>query len=327
MKQLKMNQFKKEEYYFSYSGLNKLLYSPVLFYNHYILGEKEDRLDSYMVEGRLSHCLLLEPDEFDKQFIVAMDKLPSDNAKIIMDRLCKQYSDVSDLDDLHNEILSIMAEMNYFQNLKTDEQRIAKLLTDDVKKYHKFVFESQGKTVIDSQTKEKISAVVDTIRKDPEIIKVLHLDNSEFDTHIEIYNEIMLQSKLDGYVFPGIKGILDNLIIDHSNKIATINDFKTTGKTLMDFKDTVDYYNYSLQMGIYHMLVQNLLKEKGLDYDIAHNFIVIDKYNQYYVFPVGINTFREWLNQTKLSLQIANYHLNTDNYSLPYALLKEKVYL
>jgi len=324
---LKTNQFKKEEYYFSYSGLNKLLYSPILFYNHYILGEKEDRLDSYMVEGRLSHCLLLQPEEFDNQFVVAMDKLPSDNAKIIMDRLCRQYPDVNDVDELRDEILNIMQEMNYFQNLKTDEQRIAKLVTDDVKKYHKFVFDSKGKTVIDSQTKEKISAAVEALRNDPEIIKVLHLDHSEFDTDVEVLNEIMLHCDLKGYNFPGIKGILDNLIIDHSNKTATINDLKTSGKSLLDFKETVDYYNYSLQMGIYHMLVENLLKEKNLDYDINHNFIVIDKYNQYYVFPVGVNTFKEWYTKTKLSLQIADYHFKTDNYSLPYALLKEKVYL
>lgn len=322
-----MNQFKKEEYYFSYSGLNKLLYSPVLFYNHYILGEKEDKLDSYMIEGRLSHCLLLQPEEFNNQFVVAMDKLPSDNAKIIMDRLCRQYPDIADVDDLQNEILTIMQEMNYFQNLKTDEQRIAKLLTDDVKKYHKFVFESKDKTVIDSQTKNKISAAVEALRNDPEIIKVLHLNHSEFDTDVEVLNEIMLHADLKGYSFPGIKGILDNLIIDHSNKTATINDFKTSGKSLLDFKETVDYYNYSLQMGIYHMLVENLLKQKNLDYDINHNFIVIDKYNQYYVFPVGVNTFKEWYTKTKLSLQIADHHLKNDNYSLPYALLKEKVYL
>jgi hypothetical protein len=80
-------------------------------------------------------------------------------------------------------------------------------------------------------------------------------------------------------------------------------------------------------MGIYHMLVENLLKQKNLDYDINHNFIVIDKYNQYYVFPVGVNTFKEWYTKTKLSLQIADHHLKNDNYSLPYALLKEKVYL
>lgn len=322
-----MTTFKKEEYYFSYSGLNKLLYCPILFYNHYVLGQKEDKLDSYMIEGRLSHCLLLQKDEFNNQFVVAMNKLPSDNAKIIMDKLCRDYSDVEDVNDLHNEILNIMKEMNYFQNLKTDEQRISKLLTDDVVKYHEFVLNSKGKTVIDVQTKEKIDGVIEILRKDPEIIKTLHLDHSEFDTDIEVMNEIMLHCDLEGFVFPGIKGIIDNLIIDHINKKAIINDFKNTGKTLSDFKDTVEYYNYSLQMAIYHMLVKKLLEKRELDYEILHNFIVIDKYNQYYVFPVSSHTFTEWLKQAKLSLKKANYYFKTDNYRLPYEFLKDKVYL
>jgi hypothetical protein len=322
-----MSSFKKEEYYFSYSGLNKLLYSPILFYNHYILGEKEDRLDSYMVEGRILHCLLLEPENFDNQFIVAMDKLPSDNVKIIIDRLCKDYPDVEKLDDLETEVLSIMQNMNYLQSLKTDEQRIKKFFTDDNRNYHEFVFSSKEKTVVDSSTVNKVKQALENMIQDPEVKQVLQLEHSEFDTHIEVYNELKLAYKLDDYVFPGVKGIIDNLVINHADKTAIINDVKTTGKSLLDFKDTVEYYNYWMQMGIYTMLVEEYLKEKQLDYEIQHNFVVIDKYNQHYIFPVGIITFTEWYNKTKLALKVANYHLSNDDYSLPYELIKEKMYL
>lgn len=321
------NSFKKEEYYFSYSGLNKLIFSPVLFYNHYILGEKEDKLDSYMVEGRLLHCLLLEPENFDKQFVVAMDKLPSDNAKIIMDRLCRDYPDVENVNELEDQILNMMVEMNYFQSLKTDEQRLTKLLTDDTKKYHEFVFNSKGKTVIDSATKNKIEAAAEKLRTDPEIVNTLRLNHSEFDTDVEVHNEIFLEYKLEDYCFAGVKGFIDNLVIDHKNKKVIVNDFKTTGKTLLDFKDTIEYYNYWLQMGIYTLLVEEMLKEKDLNYEINHNFVVVDKYSQHYVFPVSVNTFKEWYKKTKVMLKIGDYHLKNDAYSLPYQLLVEKVYL
>ena len=62
----KLNEFYKNKFYFSYSSLNKLLYSPTLFYNWYILKEKEDRTDKHLLEGKVLHCLLVEKDKFDE---------------------------------------------------------------------------------------------------------------------------------------------------------------------------------------------------------------------------------------------------------------------
>ena len=53
----------------SYSGLNKLLYSPAAFYQHYVLKQRDDSQDQNMIEGSLIHCLLLRPTEFDNFFI------------------------------------------------------------------------------------------------------------------------------------------------------------------------------------------------------------------------------------------------------------------
>ena len=38
---------------FSYSSLNKLLFSPSLFYKDYILWDREVRADKHLVEGKL----------------------------------------------------------------------------------------------------------------------------------------------------------------------------------------------------------------------------------------------------------------------------------
>ena len=34
-----LNQFYNSDFYFSYSSINKLLYSPAAFYRHYILNQ------------------------------------------------------------------------------------------------------------------------------------------------------------------------------------------------------------------------------------------------------------------------------------------------
>ena len=64
-----INKQKEEEFYardkfnFSYSSLNKLLFSPSLFYKDYILQDREIRTDKHLVEGKLIHCLLLEQEK------------------------------------------------------------------------------------------------------------------------------------------------------------------------------------------------------------------------------------------------------------------------
>lgn len=322
------NNFNPEQFYFSYSGLNKLLYAPVLFYNHYVLGEREDKLDSYLVDGRILHCRLLQPDEFNNQFVVGMDKLPTDNVKIIIDKICRDYPDVLNMEDLELEIIQIMKDMNYMQSLKTDKQRIEKILTDDNKKYYQFVKTAQGKTVIDTITLNRMDAIVEKIRANKTISDLLQLNHSDFDTDITVLNELPMQYDVSGYTFAGIKGILDNVVINHKAKTININDLKTTGKTLMDFKETIDYYKYWLQMGIYTLLVTEYAKENSItDYTINNNFVVVDKYNQIYSFRVSAVTMQEWMKQTKFTLKVADYHLKNNQYDLPYQLLKEQFIL
>ena len=48
---------------------------------------------------------------------------------------------------------------------------------------------------------------------------------------------------------------IDYYKINHSTKMVTICDLKTTSKTIADFKETVDFYNYWLQAAIYSKLV------------------------------------------------------------------------
>jgi hypothetical protein len=316
------------DFYFSYSSLNKLLYAPVLFYNHYVLGQKEDKLDSYLVDGRILHCRLLQPKEFDNQFIVAMDKLPSDNVKIVLDKLYRDFPDISNIEDLELEMLTIMKDLNYLQSLKTDKQRVEKMLTEDNKKYFTFVKNANGKTIIDSMTLNRMDILVEMMRANEEISDLLCLNHSEFDIDLEVLNEIPLQYEVAGYSFAGIKGIIDNLVINHKTKQVYINDLKTTGKTLVDFKETIDYYNYWLQMGIYTLLIKEMMVKKQIeDYNINCNFVVVDKYNQIYCFPVSINTMQEWLKKTKHMLKVGDYHIKNNQYSLPYELLKEKYIL
>ena len=86
-----LDNFYKKDFYFSYSSINKLLFSPRMFYNHYVLKQKEASTDSHLVIGRVLHCLLLEPANFDNQFAVMTSKIPSENNKKIMKDIRKTF--------------------------------------------------------------------------------------------------------------------------------------------------------------------------------------------------------------------------------------------
>ena len=320
-------EFYSKPFYFSYSGLNRLLYSPKLFHSHYILQQREEKLDSYLIEGKVIHCLLLDSENFEKQFVVSPLSLPSDNPKIVVDRVFKYAQETNSLDQelrsFELQILDILKEINLYQSLKTDGQRIEKLITDQTVSYFDFLKQKGRKDVIDTETYGRCLESVQILRQNPEVVEALDLYRNSGGT---VYSEHPIQIDLPGYPF-GLKGIVDNLIVDENNKTVIINDLKTTGKTVSEFPETVEYYKYWLQAAVYKQLI---IGQLGVDstWTVKFNFIVIDKYKQTYVFPVSDESLTKWCSDgLRVTLEAARYHYEKRDYSLPYEMLTTKVVL
>lgn len=328
--------FYDKKFYFSYSSLNKLLYCPEIFYKEYILGEKETLDASYLTEGKLIHCLLLEPDKFDQQFIVMTGKMPSENTKSVIDRvymhhhLLKQNGEHKgdNLTDYGDAIIDVLLDMNLHQSLKTDEQRIAKICTADSLIYWKFMLDSFGKQIVDPEMFKKCSEIVEKIKLNPEISALLKLNHSsEWWSTVEVMNETEMSIDLKKYKF-GLKGVIDNLVIDPIDKVIKINDFKTSSKTLVDFPESVKFYKYSLQAAVYYLLVANKYSDLlAQNYKIEFRFIVVDKNQQVYPFLVTDDTMKQWTKELQEALQVADYHYTNKQYTLPYSFVTGEVKL
>jgi hypothetical protein len=307
--------------------MNRLLYSPKLFYSHYVLQQKEEKLDSYLIEGKVIHCLLLDSDNFERQFVVSPLSLPSDNPKLVVDRVFKYAQESNSLDQelrsFDNIILDILKEINLHQSLKTDEQRVEKMITDQTVSYFDFLKQKGSKDVIDTEMYNRCLESVQILRQNPEIVKVLDLYG---ETGATVYSEHPIQIDLPGYPF-GLKGILDNIVVNENDKTIVINDLKTTGKTVAEFAETVEYYNYWLQAAIYKKLVSVKFAIDS-SWKVEFNFIVIDKYKQTYVFPVSDETMNKWyLTGLSNALVKAKYHYDKRDFSLPYDMIVTKVVL
>ena len=329
---MKIDKLKEKIFYgkpfnFSYSSLNRLLFSPSLFYKDYILKDREIRTDKHLIEGKLTHCLVFQAKELNTFFSIVPGKVPSENIKRVL-KSVTLHTDVTVLTEVDDfVILDSLKHENLYQSLKTDEQRLTKVKTSDSEDYYEFIC-TTGKDVIDSDTLQKCQDKADTIKENEKVMELFSQGVTDFELDtLEVFTEKPLECKLQNYDF-GLKGIVDYYTMDHDKKELHIVDLKTTSKTLGDFKDSIDFYNYWLQAAIYTTLVlNNHTAAKEGSYKILFTFVVIDKYNQVYPFSVSEKTMRDWGIGMEGILERASYHYKERNYSLPYEFLNNTVKL
>lgn len=335
-----LEKFYDKYFYFSYSSLNKLLYSTQMFYKWYILRERSDEIESHLVEGKVIHCLLLERQKFDDQFIVTLENVPGVNNKKLVEHVVKEWKKEGEPDKKYEDYSDIMLEWlqnaNLHQALKDDkdltksgaktgdQKRLEKVMTPRSSNYFNHLKNSKDKEVIDQATFDRCEEAVNIILMNSAVKNLLRIGQSSFEL-LEIYNERPLQCAVKGLPF-GLQGILDNYVIDHSTKKVYINDLKTTSKTLREFKDSVEYYKYWMQAAIYERLVKANHPEV-VGYEFIMHFIVIDKYNQVYPFLVSVESMLDWHIQLDEILKIAKYHYENKDYELPYEFAMNQVTL
>lgn len=322
--------FYAKKLYFSYSSLKKLMYSPGSFYNHYVLLQREDRMDNHLVQGKVIHCLILEEDHFNNYFVVSPTKLPEGNNKLIVEKMFSLYTSESNkqsLEDYQTDIIEYLVQINLHQSLKTDDQRLDKVVVEQNISYFDFLKKKGDKNIVDAETLEYCLRSKELLQSNKQIAELLGIGREQTDT-FKVYNEMSLQMELDKAFSFGLKGIIDNIVVDADNKRIYINDLKTTNRSIVDFKDTVEVFSYWMQAAVYLRLVLDFFKEFINDsWVIKFNFIVIDNSQQVYAFEVSKSTMLEWLGRLNHSLRQGLYHYENRDYNLPYDFARGKVYL
>tara|TARA_R110000751_G_scaffold43641_2_gene100511 strand:+ start:175 stop:1155 length:981 start_codon:yes stop_codon:yes gene_type:complete len=320
----KEKEFMDSKFDFSYSSMNRLLFCPRIFYKEYILKEKEVRMDKHLIEGSLLHLMLLQPEKLHDEFSIVPGKVPSDSVRKILNDL-KKYNNpnMSELDD---EILEILKDHNLYQSFKDDSKRLDKIQTPENAQYFHFLLE-EGKTVIDNDMLAKAIERVDIIKENKDIMPLFSHGVTDFEMdNLEIHNEKYLSCELKDYKF-GLKGFVDRYVIDHDKAEITIIDVKTSGKTISDFHESLDFYKYWLQAAVYSTLVSKNTEQVPQSYKILFKFVVIDKYDQTYAFDVSQATLKLWIDNLHKVLKMLNFHYTECKYELPYEFLHGKVIL
>jgi hypothetical protein len=333
--EIQEKEFYSKKFYYSYSSLNKLLWNPQVFYQMYVLGLKEEKTDAHLVQGKLIHLLLLEPEKFAENFMLSPTTLPTGNLRLVIDRVYRHHVELSrngdpreKLEEFDLAILDIMKDMGYHQSLKTDQQRLDKILTTEAHYYWSFLKTKGNKALVDQETYNFCQSAVEIIKTNKQVCNLIGCNAvSDFDNR-EVMNEVMFNVDLPGKNY-GFKGIIDNIVVDHDNKTIYINDIKTTSKDLKDFSESIEYYSYWMQCVMYMIIVGNhfnhLIDQQG--YQVKFHFVVIDRAYQTYAFPVTEKTMTKWLDQFGKVIETAEWHYVNRSYDLPYEFAKGLVAL
>jgi len=282
----------------------------------------------------------LDNRAFDEKFIVTPEDLPSDNSAKVAHHVFEAYKkkveeDVvkyADLElcDFPKEIVEVLAEMNLHQALTDDkdlnkqgartgdQKRVDKIVEPKTEAYFNYLKNKGRREIIDSGMLDRCTIAADIIKADASTRDLLGMDKEPNGVTFGVYNELDLKMELEGFPF-GLRGILDNMTVDVENKLVRINDFKTSGKALADFPDSVEYWNYWLQAAIYLKLAMEFLKDViDNSWRFEIRFIVFDKYDQIYAFPVSPESISKWVVKAETILQEALWHYENNDYTLPY---------
>ena len=322
-----------DKLYLSPSAIKLLVESPKQYQERYIYGNIETKKAKYFDEGSLLHCMVLQPEELGNQFINMGVPTPSDSTKTCIDYLLGLERTAEELEEYSEEIIDYLKEINLHQSLVDDkkapfltgdEKRLAKIITENTKEYFRLMVQARDKVIVDNVSWDKCLVKAEAIKTNPIASKLLCLDREAEHSRTEIELRV---TGLDFGLKYNVKGILDHINIDTQTKTIYVNDLKTTGGLLEDFKKSYETYGYFLQAYIYSLLGKSVVKNPD-DYTVVINFIVVDRNNDVYCFEVTENTLKEAEARTihLINTEI-HYHISNKDFTLPYKFANNLVFL
>lgn len=249
-------------------------------YLHKMLTEDVPEEKSQALErGTMIHEYILQPEEFQKDYVVWNKSRPSSAQQ---EKFCRALASSLEIEP-NRAILSAYKEA-YSTRGKSEDLMLSEGLkiASELKEYIDFLKSNDGRIMIspwDAKMLEKIRQNIESHKLACTLVNASKvLRNYKNDVVFENHHEFHINWEWNNGL--KCKSLLDGLILDFKNKKATIYDLKTTQK-LWHFKDSIEMYDYLRQLRFYKMATRWYLREE-------HNENP-DEW-QFYFYIVGIDT-------------------------------------
>lgn len=266
------------------SSLKKLLFSPQSYLKAVEAQQNPDESkESHFVFGSVLDIMLVgNKEEFDNKFIKVSDEVScSETVQAIVKNVYDYVSniieisgdDLQDFDQYSEQILKYAREAGYQNNYK--DETLVNTVVKQGAEYFKTLRLIGKKTPVSATDYSKAVNCKAALLSDPFTALYVNKKNAK---NTDFLDRFVVQFTYEGVE---IKGELDRVVVRHDTKIIIPIDFKSTGKSVYDFKNDFFKYRYDFQAATYRQGLYNhpdIIKLLNDGYQIASFlFIVVEK--------------------------------------------------
>lgn len=298
--------------YVSNSALKWFKKSPLYCYK-LMNNELEVEDKSYMSLGRQIHMAILEPEEFDKNYIVLDFNKPTNKQQ---EGFCQDYVEhIKSFNMSEEEATTEAYTRNYaVKSLKTIASN-ANRLREELKDYINYLLVRDSyKDVINTSKYNLIQTIKNNIAEHKKA-------NLLFSNQKNAFNEfpIVWDAPITVEGDPlKCKSLIDRVIFDHENKEITLIDLKTSFD-YEEFLNSHSKYDYTHQMAFYWMAIRSYFTENYTDFNFEdykqNTYIVVVTTNpnlvECRVIEIKVEDLKESTAEIINELIQINWHIYT----------------
>lgn len=219
---------------------------------------KHQKYSDSLVFGSAVHELVLQPESF-----ILAEGVDRPTAKLgaMADELFENY--LNDLTD-DKYIIAASNKIDYYKG-KMDKIKIQNVLDKceeywkSKERWHKNYSGDKEPIFLDPKSREKLKLCLASVNSNQEIQDLLHpkgvLEDPISMNEAALFVQVKAEYNGKETILK-LKGKLDNFTINTETGEVTLNDLKTTGHKLIDFKDSFKKYHYNRQMAMYSWMLR-----------------------------------------------------------------------
>lgn len=250
----------------SNSNIGWFLNKGPAFLHKMLTDPPEEEKNSTLERGTMIHEYILQPEEFQKDYVVWDKSRPSSAQQ---EKFCQALAFSTEIEP-NRAILSAYKEA-YSTRGKSDDLMLSEGLkiASTLKDYIDFLKANDGRKMINPWDVKMLEKIKQNIQSHKLAWKIINTQGTIYESinsnkrvqwgahefHINWEWKDLTGKHGKEKACVQCKSLLDGLTLDFENKIATIYDLKTTQK-LWHFEDSIEQYDYLRQLAYYMWAVR-----------------------------------------------------------------------